>query len=704
MSAHTTHTAPIPAHTDSPPGARIGDHSAFGTTVAGLLLATWLVGASVVHLTQGTAAVGIADLWGLLTGGDVPQSALVITQSRLPRLGAALLVGVALGVAGAAMQSVTRNPLASPDTTAVNAGAYLALTLVSAFGFQTGVLSGTGVAFVGGLAAAALVLGISAGGTTSAIRLVLAGSVIALGLSAMTSVVLLLFPWETQGLFAWGAGSLSQRGTEAVITAAPIVAVTVVVLLTQTRHLAIMHMGDDAARSLGVPLVRTRLITVVGSVLLAASAVTVAGPIGFVGLCAPLVVRLLAAWVRPLRKQAPFFVASAVAGVALVLSADVAVRAVFGAVKGVTVPTGVVTSVLGAVALVVLARKLPPAGDHHALASMRAGGAFARRFPWLIVGGGVVGLGVVMAVSVMVGDQLVLLGDVANWVRGDASVRLDIILDTRVPRIVAAALAGMALALSGGLLQTFTRNPLADPGVLGVSSAAGLGAVVTLISVPQPSFVVLFAGALGAASIAAVVIFGLSSRGGVSTMRLVLVGVGMSAGTSAMTTLLLVQTDPWNQNKAITWLGGSTFGATFPQLVWLGIALVVAGVVVSRTARDLDVVQLDDVTAQLAGVAVDRSKVVHLGVAVVLAACATATVGVISFVGLVAPHAARLVVGKRHRWFLPLTAIMGAFLVVLADALGRSVLAPAQLPAGMVTALLGTPYFVWLLWRLRENR
>ena len=115
-------------------------------------------------------------------------------------------------------------------------------------------------------------------------------------------------------------------------------------------------------------------------------------------------------------------------------------------------------------------------------------------------------------------------------------------------------------------------------------------------------------------------------------------------------------------------------------------------------------VQLDDVTAQLAGVAVDRSKVVHLGVAVVLAACATATVGVISFVGLVAPHAARLVVGKRHRWFLPLTAIMGAFLVVLADALGRSVLAPAQLPAGMVTALLGTPYFVWLLWRLRENR
>lgn len=254
MSAHTTQTAPIPAHTDSPPVARIGDHSAFGTTVAGLLLATWLVGASVVHLTQGTAAVGIADLWGLLTGGDVPQSALVITQSRLPRLGAALLVGVALGVAGAAMQSVTRNPLASPDTTAVNAGAYLALTLVSAFGFQTGVLSGTGVAFVGGLAAASLVLGISAGGTTSAIRLVLAGSVIALGLSAMTSVVLLLFPWETQGLFAWGAGSLSQRGTEAVITAAPIVVVTVVVLLTQTRHLAIMHMGDDAARSLGVLL------------------------------------------------------------------------------------------------------------------------------------------------------------------------------------------------------------------------------------------------------------------------------------------------------------------------------------------------------------------------------------------------------------------------------------------------------------------
>ncbi|WP_035833202.1 iron ABC transporter permease [Jonesia quinghaiensis] len=702
MATTSTTTTP-PAHQQGTP-TPAATRSLPGLLLAGGLLGAWLLAACIVHLTQGTSQVGLAELWAMVTGADVGQSATVITQSRLPRLGAAVLVGIALGAAGASMQSVTRNPLASPDTTAVNAGAFLALTIVSAFGISLGVLPGTAVAFVGGLAAATLVLGISSGGATFAIRLVLAGSVIALGFSAITSVLLLLFPWETQGLFAWGAGSLSQRSPDAITSVAPIVAVALIVLFTQTRALDILQMGDDAARSLGVPLTRTRIITVICSVLLAAAAVTVAGPIGFVGLCAPLVVRLLAAKIRPLRRQAAFITASCIAGIALVLTADVAVRAVFGAISGVTVPTGVITSIIGALALILLAQRLTHVGDGGALASLRAGSRLSRSHPWIILVSALALLIAALSASVVLGDQRILLGDVSNWLQGIASIRVEIILDTRVPRITAAALAGAALALSGGLLQTFTRNPLADPGILGVTSAAGLGAVITLISVPAPTFTMLFAGALIGASIAGVVVFGLSSRGGISTMRLVLVGVGMSAGTSAITTLLLVQTDPWNQNKAITWLGGSTFGATFNQQVWLCAVLVGAGVLLTRTSRDLDIIQLDEVSPQLLGVALNRSKVIHLGLAIVLAATATATVGVISFVGLVAPHAARLLIGKQHRWQLPMTAVCGAVLVVVADAVGRSVLAPAQVPAGMVTALIGTPYFIWLLWKIRENR
>ncbi len=415
-------------------------------------------------------------------------------------------------------------------------------------------------------------------------------------------------------------------------------------------------------------------------------------------------VRLLSSWLRPLRKQVPFILASAVCGVALVLTADVAVRAVFGPTSGVSVPTGVVTSFIGAVALIVLARRLTASGSEGGLSTMKAGSAFARRFPWVILLIGVVLLLAAIAAGVLVGDQKVLLGDFVNWLKGVASIRLEIIFDTRVPRVTAALLAGAALAISGAIMQTFTRNPLADPGILGVSNSAGLGAVITLIVLKSTSFTTLFAGALIGAAVSAIVIFGLSSRGGLNTMRLILVGVGVATGTSAVTTLLLVQTDPWNQSKAITWLGGSTFGAAFSQQWILALVLVVVAVVLTRTARDLDIIALDELTPSILGVNLNRSKFLHISIAIVLAALATATVGVIAFVGLVAPHAARMLIGKNHRWFLPMAATVGALLVVVADAIGRSVIAPAQIPAGISTAIIGAPYFVWLLWRAREKR
>jgi iron complex transport system permease protein len=188
-----------------------------------------------------------------------------------------------------------------------------------------------------------------------------------------------------------------------------------------------------------------------------------------------------------------------------------------------------------------------------------------------------------------------------------------------------------------------------------------------------------------------------------SAGRMVLVGLGTGAAASALTTLILVGTDPWNQNRAITWLGGSTFGAGTPQLVPMLIVLLVGAAVVTRTHRDLDLVQVDEVTPRVLGVDVPRSRTLHVAVAVLLTAAATAAVGPISFVGLVAPHAARMLIGKRHRWLLPTTVALGAALVALSDMVGRTAIAPAQLPAGLVTAVVGTPYFLWLLWRMRAR-
>ena len=330
---------------------------AAATAAAGLALLL-----AAVHVTQGTAAVDAADLWRLATGGGTDQAAAVVVDSRVPRLLAGVLVGVALGMAGAALQSVARNALASPDTLAVNAGAHLAVVAVAAFGIVLPAMPRGGIALLGGLAAAALVLVLSSGAGSGPARLVLAGSVIALALSAVTSMLLLLNTEETVGLFAWGSGSLAQIGLGNVSQMAPVVAVGALGLALLSRRLDILSLGDDAAAVLGVRVRAVRLVTVVCAVVLTAAAVTVAGPVGFVGLCAPALVRLCAPLVPGLLRHRVLLPMAAVAGVVVTLGAEVALRLLLGAQAGVEIPTGVVTSVLGAVFLVILASRFRDSG------------------------------------------------------------------------------------------------------------------------------------------------------------------------------------------------------------------------------------------------------------------------------------------------------------------------------------------------------
>ncbi|OUD98346.1 Fe(3+) dicitrate transport system permease protein FecD [Clavibacter michiganensis subsp. michiganensis] len=188
------------------------------------LLALVVAVLAVIDVTQGTAAVGPREVWQALTGRATPGDASVVVASRLPRMAAGILVGLALGAAGAALQTVSRNVLASPDTLAVNAGAYAALAVAAVTGLTLPVLAGAGVAFVGGLVAAAIVLAVSGLGSGT-VRLVLAGSALALGLGSVTSALLLLFPQQTSGLYRWGQGGIGQNGFDAVAQMAPVVVV-----------------------------------------------------------------------------------------------------------------------------------------------------------------------------------------------------------------------------------------------------------------------------------------------------------------------------------------------------------------------------------------------------------------------------------------------------------------------------------------------
>jgi ferric hydroxamate transport system permease protein len=545
------------------------------------------------------------------------------------------------------------------------------------------------------------VLVISAGGASGPTRLILAGTATALALHSVTAVLLILFEQETLGLFAWGSGSLVQADLGAVRQMAPVVLIALTAALLLGRRMDILALGDEPAAVLGVAVRRTRVTVAITAVVLAGAAVTIAGPIGFVGLCAPAIVRLLGSVVPGLHRHRVLLPAAALASVIIVLGADILVRAALGGHRGVDIPTGVVTTVFGAIVLIALARQHRDSGPARRPPAARAGAARSSARFWTVVVTCVAVLAGALVAAILLGDTWLLTGDVANWVAGRSGRAVTFVLDTRLPRVLAATLAGAALAIAGTTVQAVCRNPLAEPGLLGITAGAGIGAVIVLTLVPAAGVLLLTSAASVGALLAFALVYSLSWRGGLNSDRLVLIGIGVWAGGLAVITFIVVLTDPWNVAKALTWLSGSTYGRTMAQLVPVAVALVVLTPLVVAARRELDLMSLDDDMPRVLGVPLERTRLVALTGAALLAATAVSAIGLVAFVGLVAPHAARALVGARHTRVVPVAALLGAILVSVADTVGRTIVAPAQMPAGLLTALLGTPYFAWLLWRSR---
>lgn len=685
-TATTEPARPAPAVA---PGEAEGRRPGTLLTGVGVLVALAVVLFAVAcwHLTQGTSGAVFADtevLWG----------------SRVPRLAAGVAVGVALGVAGILLQSLARNALASPDTLGVTAGAYLAVTALAAFGIAVPVWASGAVAFAGGLIAAGIVLGLAGGAGSSTTRLILAGTALALAFQAGTSTLLILFDEETKGLLAWGSGSLSQLGLTAFLQAAPVVIVVTAAALLLARRFDILALGDDTASSLGVPIRSTRAIGILLAVTLTAVSVTLAGPMGFVGLCAPVLARLLSRVVPSLNRHLLLIPAAGLLGAIVVILSDALLRAIIGAEAAILIPTGVTTTLLGAIVLVLMARRLRDAGATREPPRVRFGVRSRLRFRITMV---VVVLGTVgvLVLGLLAGHTWLLTGDIALWLQGQAPPAIAFALDERAPRIVAAVVAGAALALSGTIIQGVSRNPLADPGILGVTGGGGLGAVLVITSAVS-STAGMIAGAIVGALLAFALVYLLSWRGGLNADRFLLIGIGVSYFTVSLTTFFLLRTNPWDTPKIYTWLSGTTYGRVWEQVLPLAIVLAIALPFVVMSRRELDVLSLDEDTPRLVGIRLEPVRLTLLVVAAVLAALSVTAIGVIGFVGLVAPHAARALVGARHARVIPVAVLLGGLLVGVADTIGRTVIAPAQLPAGLVVALIGAPYFVWLLWRSRD--
>ncbi|MEU4050494.1 iron ABC transporter permease [Streptomyces olivaceus] len=704
--------APAPAPPQPPPsapGRAWLPHTTAGGGLAGagvlVLLAAGIVLAGMWHLTQGTSGAGMWDLVRYLAGarenvGGVPVGEIV-AGSRLPRLLAGVAVGFALGAAGALLQSVTRNALASPDTLAVTAGAYFALSSVAALGLGVPLWASGAVAFAGGLLAAALVLALTGGAAgTTGTRLVLAGSATAMALDAATAMLLILFDQNTTGLFAWGSGSLAQLNIDASVRALPLVAVVLCVALSQSRRLDVLGLGEDTASSLGVPVRATRTAVVLCAVLLTSTAVTLAGPIGFVGLGAPVLVRLIAARVGALHRHLLLVPAAGLLGALLVLLADASLRALLGAEGAASVPTGVPTALLGAVVIVVLALRLRDAGTVRQPPQARSGTRSRGSFLVVVTVTGLL-LAAAAVVGILAGSLWLRTGDLVLRVQGAAPDLIGAAIDDRVPRVAAAVLAGAALGLAGCAVQSAVRNPLAEPGILGITAGAALGAVIVVTSGLPGGRPLLISAAVvtGLATFALIAL--LARRGGFLPDRFVLIGIGCGYALSSVSTFLLLRADPWNTPRIFTWLSGTTYGRRFSDVVPVAVGLLVALPLLLALRRRLDLLALDEDTPRILGVSPARTRFASLTVAAVLAALGVVAIGVVGFVGLVAPHLARSLAGARHGRTIPLSILLGGLLVCVADTLGRTLVAPAQVPAGLMVALVGAPYFVWLLRRSR---
>lgn len=324
--------------------------------------------------------------------------------------------------------------------------------------------------------------------------------------------------------------------------------------------------------------------------------------------------------------------------------------------------------------------------------------------PSLIMG--ILGLLIVVACLISLNLGFINIGplEVIQTLLGQGSDQQQLVLfQFRMPRIVLALLVGGGLALSGAVLQGVSQNGLADPGILGINAGAGLAVVCLLLfysaASAAPAFLLPVAAFLGAA-VAALLIYTLSYKnGGITPSRLLLVGIAVNAGIGAAMLVLSMRMDQQLYSYAVAWLAGTIAGTDWSYVLALLPWLLVLLPLTFYKAKVLNVINLGDTVALGLGAAVERQRLLLIGLAVALAGSCVAVGGGIGFLGLVGPHLARRLVGPNHRVMLPAAVLCGALLLIVADILARNLLAPVQIPAGVVVAAIGAPYFLYLLAR-----
>ncbi|UTR11069.1 iron ABC transporter permease [Evansella sp. LMS18] len=305
--------------------------------------------------------------------------------------------------------------------------------------------------------------------------------------------------------------------------------------------------------------------------------------------------------------------------------------------------------------------------------------------------------------SLSAGSAWISLFQVIKQLTGSTAEHDFVINTLRLPRTLLAFLVGAALGVSGLILQGIVRNPLASPDIIGITGGASVGAIIFLVSFAgQISISWLPLAAIAGAGAVSVIIYILSWKNGVTPIRLILIGIGIAAAMNALTTMMIVLSDIATAGRAYLWMTGSIYGANWSDVYGLLPWVIVLIPVTVFLARTVNVKELGDDVARGLGVQVQLFRFLLLFISVALAGSAVAFAGGIGFVGLIAPHIARKLIGASFAALVPAAALTGGLIVTLADVVARTAFLPSDLPAGVFTAGIGAPFFIYLLYKNRN--
>jgi iron complex transport system permease protein len=611
---------------------------------------------------------------------------ILLWDSLLPRAVIALICGAALGLAGALLQRVLRNPIADASTLGIAAGAQLALVAGLGLSPLLGGFSREIVAFGGGLAAVFLVLALSWRRGFDPVTVAVSGLIVSMIAASITITLILARGEYAMSVSIWGAGALNQQDWQGVISLGPRLVVGAVIAVFLVRPLNVLALDDASARSLGMSIMAIRLAILLLAVWLAASVTATVGVIGFLGLAAPAIARRLGA-----RTTGQVLVAAPLAGAALLFLTD-GFSQLLGPGFNDLAPAGAATALMGGPVLLMLLPRL------HAISPVTADASpterrLARPNAWVI--------GLAVAIVVLVFATLAI-GPSTTGMAFSIGPALGELMPFRLPRILAAGGAGALLGAAGFIMQRVTGNPIASPEVLGVSAGGGAGLAATLYLAGFASPTMMLAGMAAGALVVFLMMIAIAARGELSAERLLLSGIAMSAMAMAIVTIVLSQGD-MRSFVLLMWMAGSTNRAgVFEAWTALG-ALAVFCAPLLLMSRWLTILPLGGVISKQVGIGLTATRLSLAVIAALMTAVASFLVGPLSLAGLVAPHLARLIGFSGARQQLLASLMLGAAMLILADWLSRVVIYPYQVPVGVFAALIGGPYLLWLLARMEKR-